>query len=159
MKPLKYAYEKEIVMYAYFRKLVYFSTECIFAPNAYRGHARVLLKDLEKVDPSVIMNIIESGESLVVNETVNLPTLTKCTRCGYVSSQAVCKACVLLEGLNKGLPRLGIGKSSKVNRILKEQANKCDNECTSDDKKCLCNGSQNLKPVQLNNLQNVYNIK
>lgn len=48
-------------MYAYYRKLVYFSTECVFAPNAYRGHARVLLKDLEKIDPSVIMNIIQSG--------------------------------------------------------------------------------------------------
>lgn len=61
VKPLKYTFEKEIVMYAYFRKLVYFSTECVFAPNAYRGHARVLLKDLEKIDPAVIMNIIQSG--------------------------------------------------------------------------------------------------
>lgn len=48
-------------MYAHFRKLVYFSTECTFAPNAYRGHARVLLKDFEKVRPSVIMDIIHSG--------------------------------------------------------------------------------------------------
>ena len=39
-KPLKYTYEKEIVMYAYFKKLDYFSTECIYSPNAYRGHAR-----------------------------------------------------------------------------------------------------------------------
>ena len=43
VKPLKYTYEKEIVMYAHFKKLVYFSTECIFAPNAYRGHARELI--------------------------------------------------------------------------------------------------------------------
>lgn len=50
VKPLKYAYEKEIVMYAHFKKLVYFSTECIFSPNAYRGHARAFLKDLEKVN-------------------------------------------------------------------------------------------------------------
>ena len=35
-KPFKFTYEKEIVMYAYFRKLDYFSTECIYAPNAYR---------------------------------------------------------------------------------------------------------------------------
>ena len=40
-KPLKYTYEKEIVMYAYFKKLDYFSTECIYSPNAYRGHARL----------------------------------------------------------------------------------------------------------------------
>lgn len=64
VKPLKYSYEKEIVMYAYFKKLVYFSTECVFAPNAYRGHARTFLKDLEKIRPSVIMDIIHSGKQL-----------------------------------------------------------------------------------------------
>lgn len=58
---MKYTYEKEIVMYAHYKKLVYFSTECIFAPNAYRGHARALLKDLEKIRPSCIMDIIYSG--------------------------------------------------------------------------------------------------
>lgn len=40
VKPLKYAYEKEIVMYAYYKKLDYFSTECIYSPFAYRGHVR-----------------------------------------------------------------------------------------------------------------------
>ena len=30
-------------MYAYFKKLDYFSTECIYSPNAYRGHARYSL--------------------------------------------------------------------------------------------------------------------
>ena len=40
-KPFKYAYEKEIVMYAHFKKLDYFSTECIYSPYAYRGHARL----------------------------------------------------------------------------------------------------------------------
>ena len=48
-------------MYAYFKRLVYFSTECIFAPNAYRGHARTFLKDLEKIRPSSIIDIIHSG--------------------------------------------------------------------------------------------------
>jgi len=54
-KPFKYAYEKEIVMYAYFKKLDYFSTECIYAPNAYRGHSRTFLKDLEAIRPSAII--------------------------------------------------------------------------------------------------------
>jgi hypothetical protein len=40
VKPFKYTYEKEIVMYAYFNKLDYFSTECIYAPFAARGYAR-----------------------------------------------------------------------------------------------------------------------
>ena len=33
-------------MYAYFKKLDYFSTECIYSPNAYRGFARDFLKVL-----------------------------------------------------------------------------------------------------------------
>jgi len=44
-KPFKYTYEKEIVMYAYHKKLDYFATECIYSPNAYRGHVRELIKD------------------------------------------------------------------------------------------------------------------
>lgn len=120
VKPLKYTYEKEIVMYAHYKKLVYFSTECVFAPNAYRGHARALLKDMEKIRPSCIMDIIYSGETMSIKEEVSLPTQRLCIRCNFVSSQEVCKACVLLEGLNKGLPKLGIGKSSKVKKLLDE---------------------------------------
>ena len=142
-KPFKYTYEKEIVMYAYFRKLDYFSTECVYAPNAYRGHARTFLKDLEAVRPSAILgvargsapswppavslmgidadtwlvgrervrttaDIIYSGEALELKETTRLPTQTTCTRCGYIASNDVCKACVLLEGLNRGLPKCGV---------------------------------------------------
>jgi cytoplasmic tRNA 2-thiolation protein 1 len=33
-----------------------------------------------------------------------------------MASNAVCKACVLLEGLNKGIANLGIGKESRVRR-------------------------------------------
>lgn len=113
-KPFKYTYEKEIVMYAYFKKLDYFSTECIYSPNAYRGHARTHLKNLEKIRPTSIIDIIHSGESLSVREGVRMPSQMTCVRCGHISSQEVCKACVLLEGLNKGKPKLGIGKSSKI---------------------------------------------
>lgn len=49
-----------------------------------------------------------------------MPTLTRCSRCGYASSQEICKACILLEGLNKGLPRLGIGKTSRINKVINE---------------------------------------
>ncbi len=111
-KPFKYTYEKEIVMYAYFKKLDYFSTECVYSPNAYRGHARAYLKDLESIRPSAIIDIIHSGDSLSVKSDVKMPTQGFCSRCGYISSQELCKACILLEGLNRGLPKLGIGKAS-----------------------------------------------
>jgi cytoplasmic tRNA 2-thiolation protein 1 len=69
-KPFKYTYEKEIVMYAYFKKLDYFSTECIYSPDAYRGHARAFLKDLEAARPSAIVDIIHSGEAFELREEV-----------------------------------------------------------------------------------------
>jgi len=126
-KPFKYTYEKEIVMYAYFKKLDYFSTECIYSPNAYRGYARVFLKDLEAVRRTAIVDIIHSGEALSAsvqaNETTKLPTLSNCTRCGYISSNELCKACLLLEGLNKGLPQLGIGHTTKIRRVHEATSN------------------------------------
>ncbi|KAI7109978.1 Cytoplasmic tRNA 2-thiolation protein, partial [Hortaea werneckii] len=60
-KPLMYAYEKEIVMYAHYRKLDYFSTECIYSPEAFRGSARTLIKNLERIRPESILDIIRSG--------------------------------------------------------------------------------------------------
>ena len=192
-KPLKYAYEKEIVLYAHHKGLDYFSTECIYSPEAFRGSARTLIKNLERVRPSAILDVVRSGEDMakLVPEEVSgrsrsnangilviereeegaggcgsangrssggemvqmeqhlqsnhgaqsremeitfstsksgdsepkaniLPTRTrkarklpiqkmgKCTRCGYLSSQDICKACMLLEGLNKNRPKIEI---------------------------------------------------
>lgn len=102
-KPFKYAYEKEIVMYvalssyplppyvlihfddddgrryAYFRKLDYFSTECIYSPDAYRGHARAFLKVLEAARPSAIIDIIHSGEAFEVKDEVRAMQKTQRT--------------------------------------------------------------------------------
>ena len=185
-KPLKYAYEKEIVLYAHHLKLDYFTTECIYSPEAFRGSARTLIKNLERVRPSAILDVVKSGEDmaklvpvesggpgqrpgddLIVIEaeadgaggcgsangrssggemvtmeaqllendkafdrevdithstrTVNRPQgqrklpkklpqqqMGKCQRCGYLSSQSICKACSLLEGLNKNRPKTSI---------------------------------------------------
>ncbi|WAR12886.1 CTU1-like protein [Mya arenaria] len=113
-KPFKYTYEKEIVMYAYFKNLDYFSTECIYSPNAYRHH------------PLWRESVCEEGG----------PDAGVCERCGYISSNPVCKACVMLEGLNKGLPRLGIGKTHKerrkMNEMLSEQGDSSASSSLSD---------------------------
>ena len=102
-KPFKYTYEKEIVLYAHHKKLDYFSTECIYSPQAYRGYVRELIKDQEKIRPSTIIDIIHSAESLHIDTTsVKMPVKMNCIKCGFVSSNEVCKACVLLEGLNNG---------------------------------------------------------
>lgn len=189
-KPLKYAYEKEIVLYAHHKNLDYFSTECIYSPEAFRGSARALIKNLERVRPSAILDVVRSGEDMAklvpgsdegcggacasnvpvaeeeeggcgsaqgrstggemasveaqlrqneaavdgnleteitiksVNSNGAVPlangkkakkgftprktakqVMGQCKKCGYLSSQEVCKACVLLEGLNKARPK------------------------------------------------------
>lgn len=199
-KPLKYAYEKEIVLYAHHKGLDYFSTECIYSPEAFRGSARTLIKNLERVRPSAILDVVRSGEDMArlvpgevsggeacignkqkgsasVDEEAEgvggcgsangrtsggemaemekklqedemaegretditskgqsqetstdpkrkakkLPRqqMGQCVRCGYLSSQAVCKACILLEGLNKGRPKMEIQVAA--NEEKKEQ--------------------------------------
>ncbi|KAL2119786.1 hypothetical protein VTJ04DRAFT_6747 [Mycothermus thermophilus] len=187
-KPLKYSYEKEIVLYAHHKKLDYFSTECIYSPEAFRGSARALVKQLERVRPTAILDIVRSGEDIArlvpgedpsscacsgqqgvvgladediggcgsqngrtpggematmdkqlrdnetheeleidVTKVVSsekqraLPIRTtntgkgaprqvlgNCKRCGYMSSQDICQACMLLEGLNKNRAKIQI---------------------------------------------------
>jgi hypothetical protein len=91
-----------------------------YCQDAYRGHARTLLKDLEAVRPSAIIDIIHSGEAFEVKaevkaklklqsefvshislECVLIPFPAMCTRCGYMSSNTLCKACALLESLER----------------------------------------------------------
>ena len=181
-KPLKYSYEKEIVLYAHHKKLLYFSTECIYSPEAFRGTARSLIKNLERVRPTAILDIVRSGEDMArlvpgaapsscacaalpasitgsgkgcgsgnaidahedadgkaagshheareIEITLRpkasqapssngdkrgagkggeaLQTKGTCKRCGYMSSQDYCQACMLLEGLNKNRPEVQI---------------------------------------------------
>ncbi|NXV75342.1 CTU1 protein, partial [Atlantisia rogersi] len=77
-KPLRHAYEKEIVLYAHYRGLAYVSTECVYAPQAYRGHARALLKDLEAARPSAVAALGHSGRRLAVASSVATKALGRC---------------------------------------------------------------------------------
>lgn len=189
------------MLYAHHKSLDYFSTECIYSPEAFRGSARALIKNLERVRPSAILDVVKSGEDMAKlvpgsdegcggTCASNIPTaeeeeggcgsaqgkttdrdmesmekqlslneaatengleveitsgaisgqshhrsavplrgnkkgkkykddistpkkaskqvMGRCKRCGYLSSQEICKACVLLEGLNKSRPKTGI---------------------------------------------------
>ncbi|CAB3405994.1 unnamed protein product [Caenorhabditis bovis] len=112
-KPLKYCFERDIVMYARVLKLEYFYTECIYAPNAYRGYSRIFVRELEELQPRAILDLIRSGEKLAVRKEVEMTKLMTCERCGYITSQKLCKACLLIEGLNTGNVDLGVRKKSK----------------------------------------------
>jgi hypothetical protein len=51
--------------------LDYFSTECIYSPNAYRGHARTFIKDLEKIRSGLVrlqMSFVQSFDLTIIGE-------------------------------------------------------------------------------------------
>ena len=52
------------------RVLQYFSIECIYSPDAYRGYAHAFLKDLEAARSSAIIDIIHSGEAFEVKDEI-----------------------------------------------------------------------------------------
>ncbi|KAK1349640.1 adenine nucleotide alpha hydrolase [Hamiltosporidium tvaerminnensis] len=97
-RPLKYAYEKEIVMYAFYKKLNYFSEECTYAKESFRGEVRVFLKELEKIRPSIYLDLIRTGEYFEKSvDTVK----SCCTVCGDTSNVSICKRCVWVETIKK----------------------------------------------------------
>ncbi|CAD5218622.1 unnamed protein product [Bursaphelenchus okinawaensis] len=114
VKPFKYTYEKDIVMYAHHRKLPYFCVDCKYSTNAHRGYARVLIKDLERERPQAILDLISSGDKIAAKEDIKAPTERRCDRCGFMSSQPICKACLLLYGLETNNLSLGISKKGKL---------------------------------------------
>lgn len=162
VKPFKYTYEKEIVMYAYFKRLDYFSTECKYSPFAARGLAREFVKDLEAARPRAIIDLVKSAERLRIKDSAKV-VMSKpgtCRNCGYLSSQDVCKACILLEGLNKGIPQLGIGKSrgGSRNRVLQRNTNESiqvDTISCSNEGACDCRQSSSSTHVYLKNVEKI----
>ena len=81
-----------------------------------------------------------------------MPIQSTCQNCGYIASSELCKACIMLDGLNRGRPELSIGKNNKRKKILKMTAGKAK-EAGMNDK---LNGSANT--IHNTILQDVENM-
>lgn len=104
VKPFKHAYQKEIVLYAFFKNLDYFATECIYSPDSHRSAARELLSEVSSFRKSATIDVINAAEEMKfpTDKSNNVVIQGECERCGYITSQRLCKACVLTEGLANG---------------------------------------------------------
>lgn len=89
-KPFKFAYQKEIVLYAHYKKLDYFSTECTYSNEAFRGPIKELIKHLCDVNPEIIENIIRQGDKLELKNQIKIPNRILCEKCGEISSNMLC---------------------------------------------------------------------
>jgi cytoplasmic tRNA 2-thiolation protein 1 len=110
IKPFKYIYEKEIVMYAHYMNLKYFVTECSYAVGAFRGYCRELIKKIESDRTTSIIDIIHSGENFDIDDKVIGREKNICEKCGGNSSNKLCKCCKLIENLN-----VWSNKKNKIN--------------------------------------------
>ena len=111
-KPLRLCYQKEIVLYAHFQKLAYFSVECSYAKFGYRGNMRQFLAKAQLIRPEVITNILRCSEWLVAkDQAVKRPSTRSCAMCGYPCSQEVCQCCHVIDSLNKKKPKLAFKHS------------------------------------------------
>ncbi len=101
-KPFKFTFQKEIVMYAFYKKLKYFSTECTYSPGAFRGNMRLYIKDLERINPCFITNLIRSGDDFMGQDS-SQRRATPCTQCGSqtLAQNTVCQACALVDRLSR----------------------------------------------------------
>ncbi|EPR78251.1 PP-loop ATPase superfamily protein [Spraguea lophii 42_110] len=96
--PFRYSYQKEIILYAFHQKLKYFSVECTHSKGSHRGYVRDFLKDMEKVNPGVVLNIIKATEQL----STNIPVETfNCIFCNAetISKNKICQLCELAKKL------------------------------------------------------------
>jgi cytoplasmic tRNA 2-thiolation protein 1 len=87
---------------------------CGGGPSAVDDH-----KEWNKLSTANDQTLSESTVSLPTPQTplksgttrVTVRKMGTCVRCGYISSQEVCQACTLLEGLNKSRPKVNVTNS------------------------------------------------
>jgi hypothetical protein len=72
---------------------------------------------LQAARPRAILDLVHSAEVMAfgtaAGEALAATQPRSCARCGYLTSQELCKACVLLQGLNQGMPRLGVERTRR----------------------------------------------
>lgn len=55
---------------------------------------------MERINPQTIINIIKSAETFAYDDQkISKQNLGKCERCGYLSSQKICRSCTFVEAL------------------------------------------------------------
>ncbi|KAL7670727.1 hypothetical protein ACOME3_005654 [Neoechinorhynchus agilis] len=105
IKPLSMQFEREIVLYAHLNKLPYHSTECKYAVDAFRSHARTFVRQLQTIRPQSLIDILHGSKEIAdllgrSKNHVSNSQLRKCSQCDQFASSPICNVCKLLADLN-----------------------------------------------------------
>ncbi|BFU21926.1 PP-loop family protein [Entamoeba histolytica HM-1:IMSS-B] len=107
IKPFSLLTQKEVVLYAHYMKLQYFSVECTYAGTAFRGNARTFLQKTQILHPTIIHNCVISNEQAKAElKKEQLKKSQRCTVCGMQSSSSLCQACKMMKELRNGMPKI-----------------------------------------------------
>ncbi len=101
VKPLRYVYEEEIMIYAYTNNFPLFETECRFVSLSMRDSIRKYLNDLERAHPGAKYMLVTTAEKIARSMELSFKAekIKYCISCGEPTSQDLCRACRLLEDL------------------------------------------------------------
>lgn len=103
VKPFYYTTQKEIVLYCHYNKLKYFSTECSYSGEAFRGKVRHLVKRIEANEPRIVRTILfnKFTDDVCICDDINSSDLKDCINCSSLTYNDVCKACEQVKKLNE----------------------------------------------------------
>ena len=101
VKPLCMVPEREIVFYAYLKKIQFQSIPCPYAQTALRNDIRTMLNRMEHKHAGTLFTIFNSIEKIrpALEASVAEVTLKECRLCGEPTVGDLCRACQLLQEL------------------------------------------------------------
>lgn len=101
VKPLYFCTEKEIMTYAYLQGLVRGYNECPHAGLSYRNIIREELNHYAQLHPGARRDLLERFLAFKQSMKVDTATIKLCKFCEQPSSTGICKACSLIERIQK----------------------------------------------------------
>jgi uncharacterized protein (TIGR00269 family) len=95
--PLRTIPEKEVMLYALTKNILFHNAECPYSTRALRGLFRSLIDTLEETTPGTRHSILQSYETIKPLLLQRYPqvALNPCRTCGEPTSQKICKTCLL----------------------------------------------------------------
>ncbi len=102
IKTLYLSPEKEAIAFAKMAGIEYFDQECCpFKWQAKRNEFRQLVEEFEAKFPGTMFSVVGFLREVktLVGEKEEGKKLSACSKCGEASSQKVCKACKMVEGM------------------------------------------------------------
>ncbi len=101
IKPFRYIYEKEVVVYGLLNNLPMDFDECPYSEFPVRAVVRDFLYEFENKYPGRKFSVMSSFEKMIPCLKSMYPQidLSRCERCGEPTPREVCQACKLLEEL------------------------------------------------------------